>query len=216
MFCGVDEAGKGAVLGPLVIAAVGCRTARDLSGIPVKDSKLLSPSERSRLFDRITKKCITSLLVIDAADIDILRRCGSMNLLMARAHAAVIRELRPDKAFVDACDVIAARFGRMVAASLDFPCTIISEHHADENRPAVSAASIVAKVTRDRLIHELSPAFGEIGSGYPSDGKTVSFLEEYIREYRRPPPCARSSWETVKTLIYRVEQSDLSRFFILY
>src|SRR5512136_1237919 len=216
MFCGVDEAGKGAVLGPLVIAAVGCRTARDLSGIPVKDSKLLTPNARSRLFDRITKKCTTNLLVIDAADVDILRRCGSMNLLMARAHAAVIRELRPNKAFVDACDVIASRYGRMVGACLDFPCTIISEHHADENRPAVSAASIVAKVTRDRLVRELSPSFGEIGSGYPSDGKTIAFLEQYIHEHGRAPPCARASWETIKTLIYRAEQSDLSQFLILY
>lgn len=215
MFCGVDEAGKGAVLGPLVIAAVGCRTARDLSGIPVKDSKLLSPPERSRLFDRITEKCTASILVIDAADVDILRRCGSMNLLMARAHAAVIRELRPKTAYVDACDVIAVRYGRMVASCLDFPCTIISEHHADENRPAVSAASIVAKVTRDRLVRELSPVYGEIGSGYPSDGKTVAFLEQYIRENGRAPPCARSSWETVKTLICRAEQSDLSQYFIL-
>jgi ribonuclease HII len=215
MFCGVDEAGKGAVLGPLVIAAVGCRTARDLSGIPVKDSKLLSPPERSRLFDRITEKCTTSILVIDAADVDILRRCGNMNLLMARAHAAVIRELRPKTAYVDACDVIAVRHGRMVASCLDFPCTIISEHHADENRPAVSAASIVAKVTRDRLVRELSPTYGEIGSGYPSDGKTVAFLEQYIREHGRAPSCARSSWETVKTLICRAEQSDLSQFFIL-
>jgi ribonuclease HII len=215
MFCGVDEAGKGAVLGPLVIAAVGCRRARDLSRIPVKDSKLLSPGERSRLFDLIAKKCTTRLLVIDAGDVDILRRCGSMNLVMARAHAAVIRELRPKTAYVDACDVIAARYGRIVGACLDFPCTIISEHHADENRPAVSAASIVAKVTRDRLVQELSPAYGDIGSGYPSDGKTIAFLEQYIREHGRAPPCARASWETVKTLICRAEQSDLSRFFVL-
>ncbi|MCG7854773.1 MAG: ribonuclease HII, partial [Methanoregulaceae archaeon] len=85
MFCGVDEAGKGAVLGPLVVAAVACRTSRDLDGIPVKDSKALRPEERFRLHDLITARLPFAVLVIDAPDIDILRRCGSMNLLMARA-----------------------------------------------------------------------------------------------------------------------------------
>lgn len=215
MFCGVDEAGKGAVLGPLVVAAVACRTHRDLAGIPVKDSKALPPAERTRLAGLITARLPSTVLVIDAADIDILRRCGSMNLLMARAHARVIAELRPHRAYVDACDVIASRYGRTVAACLDFPCRITAEHHADENRPVVSAASIVAKVARDRIIEDLASSFGEIGSGYPSDTRTIAFLEAYIRDHGRPPPCARASWETTRALVERAEQSDLSRFCIL-
>ncbi len=215
MFCGVDEAGKGAVLGPLVVAAVACRTPRDLAGIPVKDSKALRPSERIRLSDLITARLPSAVLVIDAADIDILRRCGSMNLLMARAHARVIAELRPHRAYVDACDVIASRYGRTVAACLDFPCRITAEHHADENRPVVSAASIVAKVARDRIIEDLAGSFGEIGSGYPSDARTVGFLEQYIRDHGKPPSCARASWETTRSTICRVEQSDLSRFSLI-
>ncbi len=215
MFCGVDEAGKGAVLGPLVVAAVACRTHRDLSGIPVKDSKALKPAERTLISDLITTRLPSAILVIDASDIDILRRCGNMNLLMARAHARVIAELRPHRAYVDACDVIASRYGRTVAACLDFPCRITAEHHADENRPVVSAASIVAKVARDRIIEDLASSFGEIGSGYPSDARTIAFLEAYIRDHGRPPPCARASWETTRALVERAEQSDLSRFCIL-
>jgi ribonuclease HII len=215
MFCGVDEAGKGAVLGPLVVAAVACRTPRDLDGIPVKDSKALRPEERTRLYDLITARLPFAVLVIDAPDIDILRRCGSMNLLMARAHAQVIGKIRPHRAYVDACDVIASRYGRTVAACLDFPCRILAEHHADENRPVVSAASIVAKVTRDRIIDDLALSFGEIGSGYPSDRRTIAFLEQYIRDHGTPPSCARTSWETVRTLVCRAEQSDLSRYFVL-
>ncbi len=215
MFCGVDEAGKGAVLGPLVVAAVACRTHRDLAGIPVKDSKALPPAERTRLSGLITARLPSTVLVIDAADIDIFRRCGSMNLLMARAHARVIAELRPHRAYVDACDVIASRYGRTVAACLDFPCRITAEHHADENRPVVSAASIVAKVARDRIIEDLAETFGEIGSGYPSDARTVAFLEQYIRDHGKPPSCARASWETTRVSICRVEQSDLFRFSLL-
>ncbi|NYT17941.1 MAG: ribonuclease HII [Methanomicrobiales archaeon] len=215
MFCGVDEAGKGAVLGPLVVAAVACRTSHDLDGIPVKDSKALRPEERSRLSHLITARFPFEVLVIDAPDIDILRRCGSMNLLMARAHAQVIGKLRPHRAYVDACDVIASRYGRTVAACLDFTCQVTAEHHADENRPVVSAASIVAKVTRDRIIDDLASSFGEIGSGYPSDRRTIAFLEQYIRDHGTPPSCARTSWETVRTLVCRAEQSDLSRYFVL-
>jgi len=213
MFCGVDEAGKGAVLGPLVVAAVGCRRLKDLDAVPVRDSKALSPDERAELYDQITASFRWTVLVIEARDVDLLRRCGTLNLILARAHASAIREIRPKKAFVDACDVIAARYGRMVSACLDFPCRVVAEHHADENRPVVSAASIVAKVTRDRLVASLSPAFGEIGSGYPSDHKTISFLEGYILAHKRPPSCARASWQTTRDLICRAEQAELSRFF---
>ena len=213
MFCGVDEAGKGAVLGPLVVAAVACRRQKDLDPIPVRDSKTLTPGEREDLYEEITGKFRFTTLVIGARDIDILRRCGTMNLVMARAHATAIKALRPKKAFVDACDVIASRYGRTVSACLDFPCQVVAEHHADENRPVVSAASIVAKVTRDRLVRELCPEFGEIGSGYPSDHFTIEFLESYILAHKRPPSCARASWQTTRDLIYRAEQSELDRFF---
>jgi ribonuclease HII len=215
MFCGVDEAGKGAVLGPLVVAAVACRRLKDLDPIPVKDSKALSPDERSELYDLISARFPFTTLVIEARDIDVLRRCGTLNLVMARAHATAIRRLRPKKAFVDACDVIASRYGRMVSACLDFPCRVVAEHHADENRPVVSAASIVAKVTRDRLVAGLCPEFGEIGSGYPSDHRTVRFLEAYILAHKRPPSCARASWQTTRDLIYRAEQADLTQFYRL-
>jgi ribonuclease HII len=213
MFCGVDEAGKGAVLGPLVVAAVACRRLKDLESVPVADSKTLSPAEREELYAIITERFPFTTLVIDARDIDILRRCGTMNLVMARSHAAVIKALRPKKAFVDACDVIAPRYGRTVAACLDFPCRVVAEHHADENHPVVSAASIVAKVTRDRLVRELCPEFGEIGSGYPSDHLTIGFLESYILAHKRPPSCARASWQTTRDLIYRAEQAELDQFF---
>ncbi len=222
MFCGVDEAGKGAVLGPLVVAAVGCRRIKDLAPLGVRDSKALDPGKRAELYDRITGRFPFTTLVMDARDIDILRRCGTLNLVMARAHARVIRDLRftkadsrPKKAYVDACDVIAERYGRMVSACLDFPCTVVAEHHADENRPVVSAASIVAKVTRDRLVAGLIPEFGEIGSGYPSDHRTVRFLGDYILTHKRPPSCARASWQTTRDLIYQAEQAELGMFFRL-
>ncbi len=212
MFAGVDEAGKGAVLGPLVVAAVGCDSDADLAAIPVRDSKTLTPAARTDLFGRITARAIYTVLVIEADEIDFTRRSMTMNQLMARAHAAVIRELQPEIAYVDACDVIAPRYGRSVSSHLIAPCRVIAAHHADENIPVVSAAGIVAKVVRDRLIGELAEEYGQIGSGYPSDGTTIAFLEEYIAGHGHPPPIARASWETTRQILCRAGQVDLSFF----
>jgi len=212
MFAGIDEAGKGAVLGPLVVAAVGCDSDEDLAPIPVRDSKTLTPAARTDLFGRITTTLTYTILVIAAEEIDSKRHVMTMNQLMARSHAAVIRELQPGIAYVDACDVIAPRFGRTVSSHLDFPCRVIAEHHADATIPVVSAAGIVAKVVRDRLIGELAEEYGEIGSGYPSDKTTIAFLEGYIARHHRPPPIARASWETTRQILGRAEQVDLSIF----
>jgi ribonuclease HII len=212
MFAGVDEAGKGAVLGPLVVAAVGCDSDADLDSIPVRDSKTLTPAARTDLFGRITTRVIYTVLVIEADEIDLRRRSMTMNQLMAQAHAAVIRELQPEIAYVDACDVIAARYGRAVSSHIGFPCRVIAEHHADVTMPVVSAAGIVAKVVRDRQIGELAEEYGTIGSGYPSDRTTIAFLEDYIAGHGRPPPIARASWETTRGILSRAEQVDLSTF----
>jgi ribonuclease HII len=213
MLCGVDEAGKGAVIGPLVVAAVGCRRKRDLADLGVRDSKALSPSRREELAAAIRENGFpVAVLVVPAGDIDAGRGFSTMNTIVARSHARVINDLRPHIAVVDACDVIAARYGKAVSEHLDFPCRVVSRHHADEDHPAVSAASIVAKVERDRAVAALSAEFGDMGSGYPSDQATTEFLWAWIRDRGRPPPFARRSWETVRVLVSRREQSHLGDF----
>ena len=212
MLAGVDEAGKGAVLGPLVVAAVGLEDGDGLAAVPVRDSKLLSPGAREELYQAITAGASTRVLVIEAHEIDLGRRSMTMNQLIARAHARVIDGLRPATAYVDACDVNPIRYGRTVAACLEVPCRVIAEHHADSTWPVVAAASIVAKVTRDRLIRELTPEFGEIGSGYPSDPVTIAFLSRFIAKHGHPPRCARSSWETTRKILCHAEQADLLQF----
>lgn len=213
MICGVDEAGKGSVLGPMVIAGVGVTSEDVLSGIPVKDSKLLSPSERERLYALIRKRCKIATVVIDAAGIDAIRREMTLNSCVARAHAEVIRKIAPAVAYVDACDVNALRYGETVKSHLDNPCELVSEHHADQTYPVVSAASIVAKVTRDRAIAKLAKKYGAIGSGYPADPVTVAYLTSYIDKCGCPPPIARKSWKTVVSMVAKKEQSNLGKFF---
>ena len=213
MICGVDEAGKGSVLGPMVVAAVGVPSEDVFSDIEVHDSKLLSPRMRERLYAVIRKRFRVVTVRIDAHEIDEIRMGMTMNACVARAHARVIDKLSPTLAYVDACDVNAIRYADMVKSHLEQPCDIVSEHHADQTFKVVSAASIVAKVTRDRAIAALSKKYGEIGSGYPSDPVTIAFLSAYIDEHKTPPPIARKSWKTVTTMIGKKQQSQLSEFF---
>ena len=133
MICGVDEAGKGSVLGPMVIAAVGISSDDILKEIRVRDSKLLSAKERERLYKIIRKKCQVATVRLDAQQIDIVRRDMTLNEAVARAHAQVIVKLSPDYAYLDACDVNTFRYAEMVKNHLVLPCEIISEHHADRN-----------------------------------------------------------------------------------
>jgi ribonuclease HII len=213
VICGVDEAGKGSVLGPLVVAAVGISSEEVFSDIDVRDSKLLSPKMRERLYTVIRKRFRVATVRIDAHEIDEIRTGITMNVCVARAHAQVIDRLCPSVAYVDACDVNTFRYAEMVKSFLDQSCEIVSEHHADQTFRVVSAASIVAKVTRDRAIRTLAKKYGNIGSGYPSDPVTIAFLSEYFDEHKCPPPIARKSWKTVTTMIAQKQQCRLSEFF---
>ncbi len=212
MICGVDEAGKGSVLGPMVVAAVGIPSEDILLDLGLKDSKLLLPKERERLYKIIKKKCRVAIVKLEAQDIDAVRKEMTLNAAVARAHAQVIIKLSPACAYVDACDVNTFRYADMVKNHLDFPCEIVSEHHADEKFPVVSAASIIAKVTRDRAISTLAKKYGAIGSGYPSDTVTIQWLNSYIDDHRVPPPIARKSWKTVSAILAKKSQSSLGDF----
>jgi len=209
VICGVDEAGKGSVLGPMVVAAVAVPSEDALDDLGVKDSKLLTAKERERLYPLIRKRCRVATIRLDAQEIDTVRLEMTLNSAVARAHAQAISRLSPSCAYVDACDVNCFRYAEMVKSNLDRTCEIVSEHHADEKFPVVSAASIIAKVTRDRAIVTLAKKYGEIGSGYPSDPVTIRFLTSWIEEHRTPPPIARKSWKTVSAILAKREQSTL-------
>lgn len=212
MICGVDEAGKGSVLGPLVVAGISVSSEERLDDLGVRDSKLLSPKERERLYPLIRKRCKVATVTIDAQEIDAIRNEMTMNACIARAHAKVIAKLAPTRAYIDACDVNCFRYAEMVRGHLSHECEIVSEHHADEKFVVVSAASIVAKVLRDREVASLAKKYGEIGSGYPSDPVTVRWLSGYIGDHPMPPPIARRSWKTVGNLLQKKTQRSLLDF----
>lgn len=205
MISGIDEAGKGPVLGPMCVAGVLLDEEKldALSQIGVKDSKQLTAKRREALAVEI--KALADeyyILEVSPFQIDELRKIMTMNEIMVTCYAKVLEELNPRHAFVDAADVIAYRYGENIKKKYAGEIEITSEHGADEKYPIVSAASILAKVQRDALVKILEENVGvEIGSGYPSDPKTIKFLEAWIQEHGKLPDFARSSWETARRLL---------------
>ncbi len=213
MIAGIDEAGKGPVLGPMCVAEVLIDEKKldTLAQMGVKDSKQLTAKRREVLEDKIKKLADKYfILEVSASQIDELRKVMTMNEIMVVCYAKVLEALKPDHAFVDAADVIAERFGENIKKKYSREIKLTSEHKADDKYPIVSAASILAKVHRDALIKILEKNVGvEIGSGYPSDPKTIKFLEGWIQEHGSLPDFARSSWETSQRLLSKFNQRTL-------
>ena len=153
--CGVDEAGRGPVIGPMVIAAVMVENDQALRALKVKDSKSLTRKKRDDLAPRIREIAKVDMVVLSAEDIDLQREKETMNVLEARAFACLIERMGPDKAVLDAADMVEARFGETVESMMKCRPEMICEHKADINYPVVSAASIIAKNERDHLMDEI-------------------------------------------------------------
>ena len=206
VICGIDEAGRGPVLGPMVICGV-CFFEADLEmlgNIGVKDSKKLSPKKRYELAKIIKNKCKSyKTIVVSAQEIDAREKKRiTLNKLEEIKMAEIIEELKPNIIYIDAADVNEVRFGKSIQTLLNYsPKKIISKHKADDLYPIVSASSIIAKDMRDSIIEELKKSYGDFGSGYPSDARTIKFLREWIKEKKKTPPLARKSWETTKKII---------------
>ena len=100
------------------------------------------------------------------------------------------------------------RFGEVIGKRLSFSPKIVAEHKADSKYIPVAAASILAKVTRDRAIEKLKEAYGEIGSGYPSDPITRRFLEEYYKKHGVFPPIVRKSWKTLEKIEEKLKNKE--------
>ncbi len=218
---GVDEAGRGPVLGPLVVVGVSVADDGPLRRLGVKDSKLCTPATRRRLGPEIKRLCESIVArAIPPERIDMYRAQGSLNELEAETFADVIKGLLMTKlpggpgradvvVFVDAVDTDAQEFRERILRHLGSRVELVSEHKADARYPVVSAASILAKLMRDEEIERISREAGEdVGSGYPSDPLTMAYIERAIRASGAPPPHTRASWETVRRLLRRERRLD--------
>ncbi|MCF2137203.1 MAG: ribonuclease HII [Candidatus Thorarchaeota archaeon] len=211
LIAGIDEAGRGPVIGPLVVCGIAVSSVHlsEIEQIGVKDSKCLTPRRREVLALQIRK--IADHIVIrsiPALQIDSSRGAGvSLNSIEADAFASVVRELHPTIAYMDAADVNSNRFARTVAERSGLSvsdCQFIAEHRADSTYPIVSAASIIAKVIRDTEIQRLHEIYGDFGSGYPSDPKTIAFVRSIIASQAKLPQIVRKSWKSIERITMAV------------
>ncbi|HET6399668.1 MAG TPA: ribonuclease HII, partial [Candidatus Thermoplasmatota archaeon] len=196
MIGGIDEAGRGPVLGPLVVCGVAIDDPGRLSAIGVRDSKLLSP-DRRRALDRAIRTMPgvrIAMASLSAEELEQRMARSTLNLVEADTFADVARRLGVDglqHLVVDAADVDAERFGDHIRARLP-GVRVLSQHKADTNHAVVGAASILAKVARDEAVAQLGRILERkvgvaLGSGYPGDEQTQRFLEAWWRMHKSWP-----------------------------
>jgi ribonuclease HII len=214
---GVDEAGRGCAIGPLVIAAALFEeeTLPRLKEMGVKDSKKISPKKREKLAAEIKKHALDYRVfelqpkIIDKVVFrsQPLRR---LNYLETMVMARLIRELKPDIVHMDPPDVDNLRCAEQVKSVIRYKLEVICEPRADDKYTSTGAASILAKVTRDQRIKELREKHGDFNSGYASDRKTQKFIEEYFSQNKECPDYMRASWATVQRHLKPFKQMKLT------
>ena len=200
--CGVDDAGRGSMIGPMVIAGISIekKNIPKLRKLGVRDSKKLSPKKRELLYKEIVKLVDDYHVIrIPPRTIDKYVFEHNLNHLEAKKMAEVISNLNPDLSYVDSCDVNAARFGREIS-DLSKKSKVKSYHYADSRFVVVSAASIIAKVSRDRSIMRLNKTTN-LGSGYPSDKKSVNYVKKIVSSKKSLPTSIRKSWKPVQKIL---------------
>ena len=210
---GIDDAGRGPVVGPMVLAGVLIYEdyEKKLKELGAKDSKLLLPKKRQQLKKEI-EKLEHKFVISTPPQID---AHPNLNKLEAEKTAAIINALVKEKTKVivdcpssnpqEWQDHLVTLIHKNVLPLIQLSC----EHKADANHPVVSAASIIAKETREEELVKLKAKLKiDFGSGYPSDPATIEFIKD---NYNNPEykDIIRHSWNTVKRLQTAEDQKKL-------
>lgn len=209
LILGIDEAGRGPVIGPMVMVGflVDEEKLDELKEMGVKDSKMLEPQTREKLKEKLEKLGKVFVRVIEPHQIDAF----NLNRLEKVATRDIVLEASPDKVIIDAFE---KNLERKLALDVGhgFKGQVVAEHKADEKYTVVGAASIVAKVMRDKAIEGIRATYGDFGSGYPGDPKTAEYVEKLIRSKQKLPDFVRKSWDTVKRVQEEEAQVKLGDF----
>jgi len=213
---GVDEAGRGPVIGPMVMcgAIIDSKKVKQLEKLQVKDSKLLTKKTREELFDQIKELVDDYQLVTvlpDEIDDAVNSEIFNLNKLEAKKTAKILNKLKPNRAYIDCPDVNPENYKKVLQKQLKEEMELVVEHKA-ERYAIVAAASILAKVTRDRLIDKLKKKYDvDFGSGYSSDPYTKKFMAKHWNK-KKYSPIIRKSWATYKNLKIAKSQTNLGNF----
>ncbi len=226
---GIDEAGRGPVLGSLFIgfSIIVLGSLKDLneyqdmlSSLGVRDSKKLSPKKRAALYEVLKEKMDMKFAQLTPALIDSNNaQGGTLNALQVEAIVRILEMEKPDLVLIDALTSSPEKYGDELLARLSFECKIIAENKADDTFSLVGAASIIAKELREQELGQLRAKLPEIlgadclscGSGYPSDAVTVAFLKAYHSD-ERINFVFRKSWASYKDAVKSDGQKTLSEF----
>ncbi|NGQ89591.1 ribonuclease HII [Rhodobacter sp. HX-7-19] len=184
--CGVDEVGRGPLAGPVTAAAVILDPDRIPPGL--NDSKTLTEARRAALFPAIMATAQVSIAHASVEEIDALNILRASHLAMERAINGL--STNPDHALID---------GNLIPKGLTIPATAIVK--GDARSLSIAAASIVAKVTRDRIMVDLAqqyPAYGwNVNAGYPTQAHLKALLDFGIT------PHHRRSFKPVHNILYQ-------------
>lgn len=217
LLCGIDEAGRGCIIGPLVIcgAVIDDSKLQVLKDLGVKDSKLISPRKRAFLAKELPKHVKFRIIEVPPSEIDdyVLSDGNDRNLNWLEADKTVelINMLDPDKAFIDCpSNNVKAYKGFLVERLLNKKVELVVEHGADAKYLIAGAASILAKVARDKEIENIKKIVNsDFGSGYMADPRTASFLRDHWEDF---PSFFRHSWAPYQKLKMAKLQKGLDSF----
>ncbi len=203
---GVDEAGKGPVIGPMIVCGVSMEEGDRLNGMGLKDSKKINPKKREELAKEIEKDSHVHIIKITPQQLDELMEEKTINQILYDCCVEIICKLDAEVSYVDSSDVNAGRLQDLLESRTGKK--VRAAHKADNLYPIVSAASIIAKVEREKEIEKLKLNAGNFGSGYASDEKTIRYLRDYFNTHRKYPPFVRKKWKTLN----RIQQQFLEDF----
>lgn len=178
----------------------------------VTDSKLLSPKRREELYRELRRLC-SHIYVVKVSPREIDERLEvntNLNELEAIKFARIINEAKPDVAIIDCPSPNPKGFKQLLSRYLEHKCKLIVENYADRNYKVVGAASIIAKVLRDREIRRIEKVTGkEVGNGYPHDPKAIEFVKNATEVEKQ---FIRRSWQTYIRIKEEKEQRKLKDF----
>lgn len=224
LILGIDDAGRGPVIGPMVLAGVLIKSRYEtyLKKLGVKDSKKLTPKRREILVKEIKKSAVAyHISITHPSEIDGREKAGlNLNKIEAVKSAEIINKLNKGRdkekieVVIDCPSNNIFKWHMYLMQYVDNPnnLTFKVEHKADVNHVACSAASIIAKVTRDAEIEKIKKQIGiNFGSGYSSDPVTIKFLQEYGKKHKKDG-IFRETWQTWKNFKSKKEQAKLDEF----